>query len=133
VLAIVLLCISYHCGEYPYINIAGLRYAKDYYAFLFFALIGIGMVMSVSKLFEECKFLNFMGRNSLIVLGLHILCIKSFEIMYCAIFGKEIHSMVDTTYSQIFICGIYTIVMTAMLSYMYILIKDKLNVYLRGQ
>lgn len=127
ILAVFFFIVSLLSIREPYIYINGLHYNEKYYEFLFFAIIGIGMVVSISKVLESCEYLNYLGKNSLYIFGIHSIIIRTYQLVYKCIFDKEIHNMIDMTYFQILMCGIFTIISTSLISNVYVRIKSKIH------
>lgn len=118
IMAVIMGIISIGAMFKPHINIASLKY-EDYFDFLFFAIIGILMIIFISQAFSSLGFLKYLGENSLVIFAVHSFGLYTYEIIYFAIFKEKIIHMENMSKPNVLMCGIYTLAISCIFSFLY--------------
>lgn len=82
-------------NQYGSIDVGLNIYTNPLY-FLFASLTGIYLIIYISKTlvkFYECKFLNFLGKNTLVILALQFLCFKFVNLIIICTYSYPIQMM----------------------------------------
>lgn len=94
------------------VNLAVPTY-NDFFVYLFCALFGTLMTLQIST-YRMPRFIEYLGKNSLIVFSLHAIWIFIFTDILNKILGTSYAPMVDMPYYYVLIGGVIVVIMTAL-------------------
>lgn len=86
---------------------------NDFFVYLFCALFGTIMTLQIST-YRMPRFIEYLGKNSLIVFSLHAIWIFIFTDILNRILGTTYAPMVDMPHHYVLISGVIVILMTAL-------------------
>lgn len=99
-LKLVFLCaISLNSYNNGMINICETIY-NDFGDFIFYAIVGIGIVIIFSKILERNIILKYIGRNSLLIFSIHSFALYGYEAILSHLHGQRIKIMVNLSFFE---------------------------------